>query len=71
MTPILTWWVKMVKYTHRLSHLSAAAPPALYAVGTPTHPIKTGYAKVRRVWGKVTGQIASVYLIHLIYCVIS
>lgn len=31
MASILTWRVKTVKYTHRLSHLPAVARPALYA----------------------------------------
>lgn len=35
MEPILTWQVKSVKYTHRLSRLPAENWPALYAGDPP------------------------------------
>lgn len=51
MVPILTWQVKSVKYTHRLSHLPAKKCPALY-VGEPlsVHPPLKGEDECLRCW---------------------
>lgn len=58
MAPILTWWVKTVKYTRRLSHLPAVARPALYAGGnTPRSGQPSRGEDV--VCQRDTGQITS------------